>query len=113
MSTIRHSPPSTTYSSRLLKEPARPLILGRVLQVRDRGVRCRRDLAAAAQGLGDAAADAEPAEARGRAEAARAAGLGRLEAVLDGRELHLESVGAHTLVGLGVREPPQRGGTYL
>lgn len=51
-----------------------------------------RDLgAAAAERLGDAAADVEPAEARERAQAARAAGLGGLEPVFDGGELDFES----------------------
>lgn len=47
--------------------------------------------AAAAERLGDAAADIEPAETRRRAQAARAAGFGGLEPVFDGGELDFES----------------------
>ena len=51
---------------------------------------------AAAEGLGDAASGAGEAEAAGAAggvEAAGRPGLGGLEALLDGRELGLESAG--------------------
>ena len=58
-------------------------------------------VAAAAERLGDAAANVEPADARGRPEPARAAGFGRLEAVFDGRELDFEPVGGEWLVSGG------------
>ena len=76
---------------RLVEEPAASLITtALVLQVGN-GWALARTVTAATERLSNAAAEAEAAAARRRAEASRRAGLGRLEPLLDSRELRFES----------------------
>lgn len=91
VSTFSTSELRATIRLALLKEPAGALVLS-ALQVLDGRVGRRGVTAATAEGLRDSATGAGEAEAAGwRVQAARAACLGGLQALLDSSKLYLES----------------------